>query len=94
MTGDTTPISDEARKKALDELTQLSQAAGLYDDLPPAAVAAAAKALLDEGGGPGNGIHSWRCEHPDRYGPCDCVNEVTRSMLAAAFAVIDRERSR
>lgn len=27
-----------------------------------------------------DGIHSWRCEHPDRYGPCkcfeDCIDEL------------------
>lgn len=63
MTGDTTPISDEARK-------------------------AAAKALLDEGGGPGNSFHSWRCEYPDRYGPCDCVQEVADSILAVAAPLL------
>jgi hypothetical protein len=49
-----------------------------------AAVRAAAKVLLDEGGGPGNSIHSWRCEYPDRFRPCDCVNEIARAMLEAA----------
>ena len=23
----------------------------------------------------GDGIHSWRCEHPDRYGECKCFEE-------------------
>ena len=49
---------------------------------------AAAKALLDEGGGPGNGLHSWRCEYPDRYGPCDCVQEVADLILAAAAPLL------
>lgn len=48
------------------------------------AVEAAAKALRDEGGDPGHNIHSWRCEHPDRFGECDCVKETARIMLAAA----------
>lgn len=29
-------------------------------------------------------IHSWRCEHPDRYGPCDCFAELVAD-LAALF---------
>lgn len=28
--------------------------------------------LTDEPDKFGDGIHSWRCEHPDRYGRCDC----------------------
>lgn len=53
--------------------------------VPDAAVEAAAKAMTDEGAAPGNSIHGWRCEYPDRYGPCDCVNEVARAALAAAL---------
>lgn len=52
------------------------------------AVDAAAKALTDEGGGPGYSIHSWRCDHPDRFGECDCVRETARIMLAAAAPFI------
>lgn len=29
----------------------------------------------------GDGIHSWRCEHPDRYGHCNCFNEVVDDFL-------------
>ena len=36
--------------------------------------------MISEGGGPGNSIHSWRCEYPDRYGPCDCVAETVRGL--------------
>lgn len=35
-----------------------------------------AEIILAEGGGPGNSIHGWRCEYPERYGPCDCVQEL------------------
>lgn len=53
-------------------------------EIPEAAVARAAQKLRDEGGEPGHGIHSWRCEHPDRYGACDCVEVTARAMLEAA----------
>lgn len=42
-----------------------------------------AKALLDEGGGPGSSLHSWRCEHPDRYGDCDCVEQTAEVIVTA-----------
>lgn len=42
-----------------------------------------AQVLLDEGGGPGSSLHSWRCEYPDRYGPCTCVAD-TADILADA----------
>ena len=49
-----------------------------------AAVAAVQDALIAEGAGPGSSIHSWRCEHPDRYGPCNCMAEVARAAADAA----------
>lgn len=27
-------------------------------------------------------IHSWRCEHPDRYGPCTCFAELVGELTA------------
>jgi hypothetical protein len=27
-------------------------------------------------------IHSWRCEHPDRYGKCSCFQELAAELLA------------
>lgn len=27
-------------------------------------------------------IHGWRCNHPDIYGPCSCVDEFTDDLLA------------
>jgi hypothetical protein len=41
------------------------------------------KVLTDEGGAPGNSLHSWRCEYPDRYGECDCLTQTAESILAA-----------
>lgn len=36
------------------------------------------KSILRENGvgDPGSALHSWRCSHPDRYGPCDCFQEL------------------
>lgn len=39
------------------------------------------KVLEDEGGKPGHSIHSWRCEYPDRFGPCDCLDQVASEIL-------------
>ena len=27
------------------------------------------------------GFHSWCCEHPDMYGPCDCLDELVNDLL-------------
>lgn len=50
-----------------------------------AAVQAAHAELIANGASPGSGIHSWRCEHPDLYGPCACVDEVARDVVTAAW---------
>lgn len=57
-------------------------------------VEALAKVLIEEGAGVGSSIHGWRCEYPDRYGPCDCVDETARAILdsPALAALLDRER--
>lgn len=31
-------------------------------------------------------IHSWRCEHPDRYGPCSCFRELVGEIDALIAA--------
>lgn len=49
-----------------------------------ATVATVVQVINEEGGEPGNGLHSWRCEYPDRYGKCDCV-ELTAQMILAAL---------
>lgn len=47
------------------------------------AAATIARVIVEEGGAPGNGLHSWRCEYPERYGACDCVEETAREIVAA-----------
>ena len=54
----------------------------------PEMVRKVAEALASEGCAPGTSIHSWRCEHPDRYGPCDCADDVSRAVLAVAEPLI------
>jgi hypothetical protein len=61
-------------------------------DLPAEAIKAGAKALVAEGGAPDNSIHGWRCKYPDRYGPCDCVEETVKVVLAAALPHIRDEQ--
>ena len=49
-------------------------------------VAIVAKVINDEGGAPGNSLHSWRCEYPDRYGACGCVDQTAQMILDAILA--------
>jgi hypothetical protein len=55
-------------------------------------VAAVAEALAVEaasqGMGPGGSIHGWRCEYPDRYGPCDCIAEVSADLATVAVETL------
>lgn len=46
-------------------------------------IEAIAKVLDDEDARPGHSIHSWQCEHPDRYGECDCAGGTAALILAA-----------
>ena len=51
--------------------------------------------LSDEPGQFDSNIHSWRCEHPDRYGPCSCFQELRDDLtriLAARLAGVRDER--
>jgi len=50
-----------------------------------------AGALIAEGAGPGNSIHSWRCEYPDIYGPCDCVNETAQEVARAVLPLVEAQ---
>lgn len=36
-------------------------------------------------------IHSWRCEHPDRYGPCDCFAELVADLTRVIPPVEGKE---
>ncbi len=33
------------------------------------------------------GYHGWRCQHPDRYGACDCFAELVGDLWAAGVHV-------
>lgn len=55
---------------------------------------AATKTLLDKGAAPGHSIHSWRCEHPDRYGKCSCVEETAKEVVAKLRPLIAAETLR
>ena len=59
----------------------------------PSAVEVIAEALLAEGLGPGDSLHSWRCDHPTIYGPCGCVREVTEAALAAIRAMTPEQQA-
>lgn len=36
-------------------------------------------------------IHSWRCDYPDRYGPCNCMRETAEDVLAAVRPLIEAD---
>lgn len=38
----------------------------------------------------GDGIHSWRCEHPDRYGRCGCFAELVDALTEHDRQVAER----
>ena len=45
--------------------------------------------LTDKPADYGDGIHSWRCEYPDVYGPCTCFAELRDELvvvLSSEFA--------
>lgn len=37
----------------------------------------------------GDGIHSWRCEYPDRYGKCDCFEDAINYFYNAGLRITD-----
>lgn len=52
-------------------------------DISPEIVKTAAATLVAEGGAPGSSLHSWRCEHPERYGSCNCVTMTVEEIIKA-----------
>lgn len=50
-----------------------------------------ARALLENGldSTGTSSIHGWRCEHPDRYGPCGCFAGLLDDLVAAAEDTTD-----
>ena len=37
--------------------------------------------LVENGLGPGSSLHGWRCDHPDVYGECDCLDELIEDVM-------------
>ena len=56
---------------------------GLWDVL---AEALRGCGLTDDPANYDSDIHSWRCSHPDIYGPCSCFREVIEDVEAAILA--------
>ena len=46
--------------------------------------------LTDKPGEFDSSIHSWRCEHPETYGPCDCFQELVRELAEVGRAAAAR----
>jgi hypothetical protein len=48
-------------------------------------LAATLRQVLADNGISGNhdGLHSWRCAYPDRYGECSCEAELIGDLVAA-----------
>lgn len=38
--------------------------------------------LTENGMTEGGNMHGWRCEYPDRYGPCDCCDLLADDLVA------------
>lgn len=55
---------------------------------------ALAKMLIREGAAPGGSVHSWRCDYPDIYGPCDCVEQLADEILASDWLAAHVARAR
>jgi hypothetical protein len=30
-----------------------------------------------------DGPHTWRCEYPERYGACTCIDDLTKDIVSA-----------
>jgi hypothetical protein len=50
-----------------------------------ALIAVAVGVMKREGGSPAQ-WHRWRCEYPERYGPCDCDRGVAEEIITAVVA--------
>lgn len=48
---------------------------------PEADIKTVVRVLAEEGGSPGNSVHSWRCEQPARFGDCDCLRYIAIRIL-------------
>ena len=50
----------------------------------------AIRKALSEWGIEGNlgDVHGWRCQYPDIYGQCDCVDRLIADLMAALTVVL------
>lgn len=46
--------------------------------------------LTDKPGELDSSIHSWRCEHPETYGHCDCLQELVRELAEVERAAAEK----
>lgn len=46
--------------------------------------------LTDKPGEHDSSIHSWRCGHPQTYGPCDCFQELVRELAEVERAAAEK----
>jgi len=37
--------------------------------------------LVENGLSQGDTLHGWRCDHPDRYGECECLEELIEELM-------------
>lgn len=44
---------------------------------------------METGGSP----HGWRCETPDVYGPCDCLEAIAAEIVDALYPIVERRKS-
>src|SRR5699024_12369131 len=79
----TTPPSDETRARMTTDDQLAEDVRGVLEGA----------GLTDRPEEYGDGIHAWRCAHPDRYGRCDCLSDLIddlthprREREAAAWA--------
>ena len=76
--------------RPLDDFTPgaLAEARAIVGTDAAEAMVVAAAVLVEygldrQGGSP----HSWRCEYPDRYGPCDCACELAEALVGALLPI-------
>jgi hypothetical protein len=52
------------------------------------AVKADVTTLNNEGAEPGSSLHSWRCEYPERFGPCTCTEQTAKEIVAVLVPML------
>jgi hypothetical protein len=75
---------EQAKEQAISTVARMTGTTITTDD---ATVRLVARTISEQGGDAGSGLHSWRCEYPERYSPCDCVETTAKLILAALTGV-------